>query len=123
MARVSALLCALALSLSPAMGAAQDEQGKSLMERGAEMFLDGLRQEMEPKFEELLGMAEKFGPAMSSFIEEMGPAFMELADQVRDWSRYHPPEMLPNGDIIIRKRPEPEPEPEAPESGGAGTDL
>ena len=53
MARVSALLCALALSLSPAMGAAQDEQGKSLMERGAEMFLDGLRQEMEPKFEEL----------------------------------------------------------------------
>ena len=116
MARVSALLCALALSLSPAMGAAQDEQGKSLMERGAEMFLDGLRQEMEPKFEELLGMAEKFGPAMSSFIEEMGPAFMELADQVRDWSRYHPPEMLPNGDIIIRRKPDPEDD-AAPPSG------
>ena len=113
MARVSALLCALALSLSPAMGAAQDEQGKSLMERGAEMFLDGLRQEMEPKFEELLGMA----PAMSSFIEEMGPAFMELADQVRDWSRYHPPEMLPNGDIIIRRKPDPEDDAAPP--GGA----
>ncbi|MFV0512677.1 MAG: hypothetical protein ACK5MY_03430 [Jhaorihella sp.] len=103
-----AFLFVLMLSAFPVTGRAQEEQGKSLMERGAEMFLDGLRREMEPKLEDLLGMAEKFGPAMSSFIEEMGPAFMDLADQVRDWSRYHPPEMLPNGDIIMRRKPDPD---------------
>ena len=82
MARVSALLCALALSLSPAMGAAQDEQGKSLMERGAEMFLDGLRQEMEPKFEELLGMAELvFVGGQDTVASQFGYAMQRLAER------------------------------------------
>ncbi len=75
------------------------------MEQGAELFFEGLRKEMEPALDDLLGLADEFGPAMQSFLQEMGPALAELAAQVKDWSAYEAPEILPNGDIIIRKKP------------------
>jgi hypothetical protein len=34
----------------------------------------------------------------------MGPALRDLMDQVGDLSAYHAPEVLPNGDIIIRRK-------------------
>jgi len=34
----------------------------------------------------------------------MGPAFGELMGKIDDLSVYHPPEMLPNGDIILRRK-------------------
>jgi len=94
--------CALALAASPVL--AESHDSKSMMERGAELFFEGLRQELEPTLDDLRGMAEQFGPSMRSFIEEMGPAFMEMVDEVKDWTDYHPPEMLANGDIILRKK-------------------
>ncbi|WP_171239681.1 hypothetical protein [Ruegeria sp. HKCCA5491] len=107
-------ICAVTLALAtPAY--AEDETGPSLMEQGAELFFEGLRQEMEPALEDLLGLADQFGPAMQSFFEEMGPALAELASEIQDWSAYEAPEILPNGDIIIRKKPpvsEDTPEPE-----------
>lgn len=107
---ISAVCTALAL---PAQ--AQNDSGKSLMERGAELFLEGLRQEMEPTLEDLRGLADQFGPALQSFMREMGPALADLAAQVQDWSAYESPEMLPNGDIIIRKKPKDQPEEVVPE--------
>ncbi|WP_170758676.1 hypothetical protein [Ruegeria lacuscaerulensis] len=102
-------ICAITLTLAlPA--SAEEDTGKSLMEQGAELFFEGLRQEMEPALDDLLGLADQFGPAMKSFIEEMGPALAELAGKVQDWSAYETPEMLPNGDIIIRKKPPQDPE-------------
>ncbi|EEX08060.1 conserved hypothetical protein [Ruegeria lacuscaerulensis ITI-1157] len=101
------------LSVSAVPAVAQDAQGKSLMEQGAELFFEGLRQELEPALEDLRDLAEQFGPAMQSFLQEMGPALAELAAQVQDWSAYEAPEMLPNGDIIIRKKPNP-PLPDSP---------
>ncbi len=101
--KLVALTAALVLA-SPAL--AQDEDGKSLMEQGAELFFEGLRREMEPALEDLRDLAEQVGPAMQSFMQEMGPALAELAAQVEDWSAYEAPEMLPNGDIIIRKKPD-----------------
>ncbi|WP_050602891.1 hypothetical protein [Ruegeria sp. 6PALISEP08] len=93
---------------------AQEDTDKSLMEQGAELFFEGLRKEMEPALDDLLGLADEFGPAMQSFLQEMGPALAELAAQVKDWSAYEAPEILPNGDIIIRKKPvEDLPEPES----------
>lgn len=107
----------------------QDRQdGSSLMERGAELFWKGLREEMAPSLQELEGLMSQIGPSMQSFLAEMGPALAEIADKVEDWSRYEAPEILPNGDIIIRRKPD-EPEVETPEGGaseGAGdgsTDL
>lgn len=87
--------------------AAQEEPPSSLMERGAQQFLEGLLQEMEPALE-----------GMMNFLEQMGPAMRDIMDEVKDWSVYEAPEMLPNGDIIIRRKPDlPEdaPEPEQPQ--------
>ncbi len=96
------------------------------MEQGAELFFEGLRKEMEPALDELLGMADEFGPAMQSFLQEMGPALAELAAEVKDWSAYEVPEILPNGDIIIRKKPIedlPEPEDKDEEVPEGATDI
>ncbi|WP_372573700.1 hypothetical protein [Ruegeria jejuensis] len=110
----------LAIALTAGLAApvsAQDDEGRSLMEQGAELFLFGLRQEMDPMLQNLLGLADEFGPSMLSFFEEMGPAFADMAQEVKDWSVYEMPEILPNGDIIIRRKPEPSPDP-VPETPG-----
>ena len=43
---------------------------------------------------------------MQQFIDEMGPALTELQDTINDWSNYAAPVVLPNGDIIIRRKPD-----------------
>ena len=102
---------AAAVAASLALPAhAQEDEGRSLMERGAELFFEGLAQEMAPALDDLRGMAEQFGPSMQSFFEEMGPAFAEIMSEVEDWSVYEMPEILPNGDIIIRRKVDPEDE-------------
>lgn len=82
------------------------DEGLSLMERGARMFLDGMRREMEPALRDLGDMLATMGPAMQEFLQEMGPAMAALLDRVGDLSAYQAPELLPNGDIIIRRKPE-----------------
>ncbi|WP_237220261.1 hypothetical protein [Salipiger sp. CCB-MM3] len=102
------------------------EEGRSLMERGADMFLRGLRDEIDPTVQDLKRLAERMGPALQSFVEEMGPAMAELSDKVEDWTLYESPEMLPNGDILIRRREKldpdamPEDAPDLPEPGPGG---
>ncbi len=97
------LVFTLFLSL-PVTLAAQEDSGPSLMERGAQQFLEGLLKEMEPALE-----------GMQGFMQQMGPAMRDLLREIEDWSIYEAPEVLPNGDIIIRRKPEettPEPLPE-----------
>ena len=43
---------------------------------------------------------------MEKFMQEMGPALSQPQDTITDWSNYSPPEVLPNGDIIIRRKPD-----------------
>ena len=85
----------------------QEERGLSLMERGAQMFMEGIMKEMAPAIDGLEGLADQMGPALRSFAKEMGPKLGEILDEVEDWSVYEAPEILPNGDIIIRRKPEP----------------
>lgn len=99
-----ALPIVLCLSTVPAL--AQDSDGPSLMERGAQLFFEGLMKEMEPAIDDLSGLAEEFAPALRDFATQMGPKFRELMEEVEDWSAYEAPEVLPNGDIIIRRKPE-----------------
>jgi len=94
-------------------GSNDNNNGSSLMERGAELFWEGLRKEMAPSLEELEELMATIGPSMQNFLSEMGPALAEIVDKVEDWSVYEVPEILPNGDIIIRKK---QPEPEDPKS-------
>ncbi|MFC3615171.1 hypothetical protein ACFORG_15505 [Lutimaribacter marinistellae] len=106
-------LALVAFSALPAIAQVEDEgDEKSLMEQGAELFFRGLREEMEPTMEELRSLAEEFGPRMQGFLDEMGPAMSRIMSEVEDWSTYEVPEMLPNGDIIIRKK-QPKPEEDA----------
>jgi hypothetical protein len=114
MKRILATLFVLHFAATPL--AAQDDDGPSLMERGAQQFLEGLLQEMEPAFQ---GMRE--------FMEQMGPAMAELLAEIKDWSVYEPPEVLDNGDIIIRRKPDapktPQTQPAAPSETPPQIDL
>ncbi len=49
-------------------------------------------------------MAEALRLFMRGLMEEMEPAFDDLNNLLENIDVYHPPEMLPNGDIIIRRR-------------------
>lgn len=106
----------LSLCCLPVSAFAQDkaETGPSLMERGAQMFLDGMKQELAPTLEGLSEFGENLGPSIGRFVSEMGPAFADLLDKVEDWSVYEAPEILPNGDIIIKRKPEEPPKPLGP---------
>ncbi|ASM71499.1 MULTISPECIES: hypothetical protein [Roseobacteraceae] len=96
----------LVAALATPSFAQDDGDGLSLMERGARMFMEGIMKEMEPAIDDLGGLVDEFGPAMRGFAQEMGPALRDLMQQVEDWSVYDAPEILPNGDIIIRRKPD-----------------
>lgn len=89
---VRKVLITAALALAPVAGAAEEErldEGLSLLQRGTELVIEGL-------------------------LAEIGPELRGLLDEVEGFAGYHPPEVLPNGDILIRRRtpgtPEPDPE-------------
>lgn len=99
------LILAFALALSgPALAQEAEDEGRSLMEEGARLFWEGIRREMGPALEEFQDRAQEMEPALRQFVEEMSPALSDLMDQVGDLSAYHAPEVLPNGDIIIRRK-------------------
>lgn len=97
------LIALLALHFTAYSAVSQEDKAPSLMERGAQQFLEGLLLEMEPAFDSMRG-----------FIEEMGPALTELMGQIEDWSVYETPEILDNGDIIIRRKPDATPPQDEP---------
>ncbi|WP_113910519.1 hypothetical protein [Roseovarius dicentrarchi] len=90
------------------------KDGASLIEEGARMFFDGLMQETRPAFEGMKEMAERLGPQLRAFAQEMGPTLAEILKDVEDLSVYEAPEKLPNGDIIIRRKPEEKTAPDLP---------
>ena len=82
----------------------QIEEGMGLMERGARLFLRGLMEEVDPAMEDLKDFAENIQPNLQLLMDEMGPALQNLADLMDSATSYKPPERLPNGDIIIRRK-------------------
>lgn len=69
-----------ALLAAPAQAQNDDlSEGVDLLEKGATLLLRGL-------------------------MSEMSPALQELEHALRDLSVYHAPEILPNGDILIRRK-------------------
>lgn len=76
------------------------------MERGAEMFFRGILGELEPQIDEFRNFAQEAEPLMQEFADHMGPALVDLLAKIDDLSNYEAPEILPNGDIIIRRRPD-----------------
>ncbi len=79
LASMRPMLVILLLLATPAPADTQEEQGRDLMAEALKLFMRGLMAEMEPAMEGMEGLLE-------------------------DLSAYHPPEILPNGDIIIRRK-------------------
>ena len=94
-----------------------EEDGFSLMEEGARMFMRGIMSEMEPALDEMRETMEDLGPAFAEFAQSIGPAFAEMLNTVDDIRNYEAPEILPNGDIIIRRKPDAPPWEPDPDSG------
>lgn len=113
----TAAISAIFLAFAPVPVMAQEDEPRSLMDEGMDLFFKGLRDEFSPQLEELQDLLGEVGPSMRGFVEQMGPALGALMDEVKDWSRYEAPEILPNGDIIIRRKPDPAPEKEPPAEG------
>lgn len=61
-------------------------EGAELLSEGFRLLLKGLANEVEP------------------MAEEWSKGWAELARKFGDMQVYYPPEVLPNGDIIIRRR-------------------
>lgn len=120
---VAAIVAALAL---PAWG--QDtppapenppediERGFSLLEEGAKIILRSMIDEVEPALKDLQA---ELGDAWA----EMGPVLRDLARMIGQIDDYHPPEMLPNGDIILRRKVPLAPEDELPEAAEPGSEI
>ena len=84
----------------------ETQDGMSLMEQGAKLLLRGLLDEMEPAIEDLKGMGEEMSDKMAEWGTQMGPALADLMTRIDDMRNYDAPEILPNGDIIIRRKPD-----------------
>ena len=97
MIRTTALL--LALCAAPLSLHAQEAQPRDLDE-SLDLFADGAREFFE------------------SLETELAPLLRDLGAQLDGLSRYEAPEILPNGDILIRRKPEPETSPPAPRPEG-----
>jgi hypothetical protein len=100
-------ILAAALALAPVSALAQDssDQGSNLIEEGAQLFLRGLLDEVQPPLQELAGIGAKHLLTLQALAEEMGPAFLEVFDQIDSITYYQAPEILPNGDIVFRRNP------------------
>ena len=87
MKRAALILC---LTMSPALADGESGQEFDLMQQGTRLLLRGLFERIEP---DLQALAQEFGPALR-----------QLQGVIGDLTPYHAPEVLPNGDIIMRRK-------------------
>ena len=104
MTRITGIALAVALAFGPVAASAQDEdvkEGFNLIEEGTRLLLRELTNEIEPLME---GLATEMEPKLRAFAEDLMPMLEQFAEMVGDLDSYHPPEKLPNGDIILRRK-------------------
>ncbi len=101
-------VCIAALCLAPLSAGADEnvDEGLDLMEQGARLLFQGIMSEMEPALKDLTDIGSEMGPALQDIFTVFGPALIEVYDQIDSLENYETPEILPNGDIIIRRSPD-----------------
>lgn len=50
------------------------------------------------------GLTEGLEGLMEDMIRDLGPALEKAIGAIEELDAYHPPEILPNGDIILRRK-------------------
>jgi hypothetical protein len=75
------------------------EDGLSLMERGAQLLLRQFLNEVGPKVGEVQ-------EGLKDALAALEPALRELLEMIGDIRYYEAPERLPNGDILLRRKPD-----------------
>ncbi len=95
-----------------AQEAAQSAQG--WIEWGMSLFGGSIADEVAPAISDMKALADQFGPAIAPAVEK----FLGLVDDV---TNYEMPEMQPNGDILIRRKPEAPPV--QPPAAGEGDSI
>ena len=107
MKRIAIITAAACFSALPVLAEESvEDNGFSLMEEGAKLLMRGLLDEMAPALDALRDTVDDMGPAFSEFAQSVGPAFADLLEQVDDLRHYEAPEIMPNGDIIMRRSPD-----------------
>ncbi|MDP3861348.1 MAG: AAA+ family ATPase [Phaeovulum sp.] len=94
---------ALALGLATPLAAqtppeVPPDTGFSLIERGAQMLMQQFLNEVGPRLGEVQDGLEEAMAALE-------PALRELLTMIGDIRYYEAPERLPNGDILLRRKP------------------
>ncbi len=105
MKQIYAPIFALALLSAPvfAQDTTEESEGFDLMEKGVQLFMQGIFNELEPTMNEFQQLVEEAGPQLRALLLEMGPSLVEALNQIDDFSYYEKPQVLPNGDIVIRR--------------------
>lgn len=123
MTRIGLLALSAALLALPPIAHAQaetppapPEDGFNLIDEGAKLLLRGLQDEMKPMMEDL---ATEMAPKLQQFAAELLPMLEAFSDLVGDLDAYQPPEKLPNGDIILRRKVPLAPDAPDGDAGGA----
>ncbi|GAD54049.1 hypothetical protein [Limimaricola cinnabarinus] len=109
MKQIAPFVFAAAMLAAPAIAQieeAPEDEGFGLMQRGAELFFEGIMGEMEPAIEDFRAFAKTAEPHLRALLSEMGPALMQVLDRIDDIANYEAPEILENGDIILRRKRE-----------------
>lgn len=94
-------------------GATESESGLGLIERGVGTVFENLLRDLQPQMEDMArGLDQTFN--------RFAPVFDDISTLMDDIGNYGAPERLPNGDILIRRRPD---APPPPPVGNALRDL
>lgn len=74
------------------------QEGLNLLEQGARRLFEGLIGEVAPQ----LDLMQR---EMERMAGELGPVLRDLVGMIDDLRNYEAPVRLPNGDIILRRKP------------------
>lgn len=91
--------------------------GSDLVEQGMKLLFRGILNEMGTSLDEMQ-------EGLEDAAKDLGPALRQLLALIDDVKNYEAPERLPNGDVILRRKPGAPPPPDLPQApGGTGGGL
>ncbi|PJE30102.1 hypothetical protein PSM7751_03362 [Pseudooceanicola marinus] len=76
----------------------------ALMREGLRLLMEGLSGGLDDTLDDMGEAAEEAAPKIRDFVMRMGPAMADALSKVGDLANYEAPTVLPNGDILIKRR-------------------